>query len=346
MLTVQTARVHCWICSTTLWASTHWSWSTFLTKVGWVTLSNSCLSCIEFTCRWTAQQSVASGSGPSGHVHDVHKGGAIVIDPVILILQSRLTVQQCLLWKWSTTSPRTRRSCCSGTSQSWSLVLTLSLPPAVKHSNLSCMVGQWWQKTLSSLVSPPTNEFEHWLKKVVQRSANLTVPTYTWHAAILRPMDLPAPNVRTLSTTVQALRFIDIHEVSIIGFFDEADQEGNSNSKTVLTTLTAYGCQVLLGLPISYPAPKAILTLALVLSLLHLFTMRKCILWSSVVKLTRVSTRFKISTTPKIVMFKKDEPTVTFQGNSSNLSKLKAWVATNGNILVVSWFNLLHMLTF
>jgi len=112
-------------------------------------------------------------------------------------------------------------------------------------------------------------------------------------------MDLPAPNVRTLSTTVQALRFIDIHEVSIIGFFDEADQEGPAGFANFISSTQG-------NLDSGF----------------------------GVVTSPSVHNAFKISTTPKIVMFKKDEPTVTFQGNSSNLSKLKAWVATNGNILV------------
>lgn len=34
------------------------------------------------------------------------------------------------------------------------------------------------------------------------------------------------PALRTLSTTVQVLRFVDIHDITIVGFFDSADAEG------------------------------------------------------------------------------------------------------------------------
>merc|ERR1712196_728717 len=42
----------------------------------------------------------------------------------------------------------------------------------------------------------------------------------------------------------------------------------------------------------------------------------------------------KIAEVPKVVMFKTGEPTVHYEGNCSDATKLAAWTSLNGNILV------------
>jgi len=110
----------------------------------------------------------------------------------------------------------------------------------------------------------------------------------------------PATPLRVLSSTVQALRFVDIHDVSIFGFFDEKDEQGKAG-------FAKFASQ-------SGPQPQN-MAHALILD----ETMRS---------------GFKVKSVPKVVMFKKGEKAVTFKGNCSDASKLAAWSSINGNIPV------------
>jgi len=108
----------------------------------------------------------------------------------------------------------------------------------------------------------------------------------------------PVPELRVLSTTVQTLRFVEIHDVAVIGFFD------NEESAQGFASFAAKASQ-----------DRADIGIAAV---------------------TEPSTRtaFKVKDTPRVVMFKRDEPTVTFTGNCSDAAKLAAWASMHGTIQV------------
>lgn len=108
----------------------------------------------------------------------------------------------------------------------------------------------------------------------------------------------PAPQLRMLTTTVQALRFVEINEVSVVGFFE--NEQGAAGFASF--------------------ASKT-------------FQDRADVGMAAVVEAS-VHESFRIKDVPKVVMFKKDEPTVTYTGNCSDAVKLAAWASMHGTIQV------------
>ena len=109
----------------------------------------------------------------------------------------------------------------------------------------------------------------------------------------------PASELRQLHTTVQALRFIDINDIAIIGFFDASDEAAQSGFKAFVAKSSQAG--VAHGI-VTSELPR---------------------------------TDFKVKETPKVIMFKTmGEKPVAFKGNCSDPNKLAAWASLNGNIPV------------
>jgi len=109
----------------------------------------------------------------------------------------------------------------------------------------------------------------------------------------------PVSELRELKTTVQALRFIDINDVSVIGFFDPSDEAAQAGFKTFVAKSSQSG--VAHGM-ITSELPRK---------------------------------DFKVKETPKVIMFKTmGEKPVAFKGNCSDPNKLAAWAQLNGNIPV------------